>query len=138
MSSMASSIPNPIPVACDLGRTPGWTLRQLVRRLLDGQDSVLVHDAVLVADELVTNAHQHGRAPRACRLALVGRGHCLRIEVDDAAPEIPDGTGGRGLVLVARLSDAWGVHRDRDHKTVWAELSLNHKGRTVPTWPCAN
>lgn len=93
----------------------------------------MVDDAVLVADELISNAHRHGRAPRRCRLALIDQGRCVRIEVDDTSARqprmrIPDRSGGRGLMLVDRLASSWGVCNHADHKTVWAELALDRAG----------
>lgn len=101
--------------------------------MLADRDGIVVDDAVLVTDELVSNAHQHAQGPRTCRLALVGHGRCLRVEVDDssfAQPRIrpPDSTGGRGLVLVDRLASSWGVENYADHKTVWAEMVLDGAG----------
>jgi hypothetical protein len=114
-------------VACDLDRTSFPTFRTLVRQLLHGQSGVVVEDAVLVADELVTNAHRHGAAPRAGRLYLVNEGRGLLIEVDDSGPAQPRmaaRAGRRGLTLVDRLASRWGVRRHPRHKTVWAELPL--------------
>lgn len=104
-----------------------------MRDLVADRDGVMVDDAVLVVDELVSNAYRHAAAPRACRLALLDRGRRLRVEVDDASSDpprmrTPDRSGGRGLVLVARLAAAWGVQHYRDHKTVWAELTVQGAG----------
>jgi two-component sensor histidine kinase len=98
--------------------------------MLADHAGLIADDAILVADELVSNALQHGQAPRACRLILVGNGSRLRIEVDDTSPQdpeirTPDHTGGRGLILVDRLASRWGFTHHHDHKTVWAELTLN-------------
>ncbi|GAB1513083.1 ATP-binding protein [Actinophytocola sp. KF-1] len=108
-------------------------VRRLLRDLLSGHGGVIADDAVLVADELVSNALQHGGAPRSCRMFLTGDGARLRIEVDDSSPRdpeirTPDHTGGRGLILVDRLASRWGFDRHVDHKTVWAELTLNTPG----------
>ena len=126
---------NPTKVACDLDKASNSTVRDLVRDLLTGRSGVVVEDAVLVADELVSNAHQHGDAPRHCRLELCEHGALLRIEVDDTSlnpPRIrtPDNFGGRGLILVDRLSARWGVHHHAHHKTVWAELALDRPGNS--------
>lgn len=69
------------------------------------------------------------------RLRLDPTKAALRIEVSDARGErLPDGPtetdtpietdgeGGRGLLLVAALSLAWGVTERAVGKTVWAEL----------------
>lgn len=116
-------------VSCDLDLTPGHEVRRLVRGLLADRDDRTVCDAVLVADELVSNAHRHGDAPRVCRIGVTQLGRCLRIEVDDAShgqPRLrtPDQFGGCGLVLVDQLAESWGVRTDTRHKTAWAELSL--------------
>ena len=118
--------PHQTGLTCDLDTTSIRRVRQLVRELLDGL-GVLRDDAVLVADELVSNAIQHGEGPRSCRLTLIDDGRGLLAEVTDSGSgephmRTPDGTGGRGLVLVDRLSKAWGVRWSRGRKTVWAEM----------------
>lgn len=120
-------------VVCDLDTTPTRHIRRAVRDLLADRDGVMVDDAALVLDELVSNAHVHGAAPRVCRIGLLDQGHRLRFEVDDTATEMPrmrtpDRNGGRGLVLVDRLSSSWGVQTEADHKSVWAELALDSAG----------
>jgi two-component sensor histidine kinase len=132
--SAPSEEPNPVHASRVLDHLPTSSVRQLVRDLLTGHTGVVVDDAVLVADELVTNAHRHGWAPRVCRLTLVNHGRRLRIEVDDVSPReprirTPDDTGGRGLILVDRLASRWGFDRHGDRKTVWAELALDTPGR---------
>lgn len=117
-------------VRMDLDATPLAVVRARVRELLVGWAGIRLDDAVQVTDELVSNGCQHGMAPRDCRLALLGEGHRLRIEVADASPvepkrRVPGPDGGLGLVLVDRLSTAWGVDHHENHKTVWAEVSLD-------------
>jgi hypothetical protein len=54
----------------------------------------------------------------------------LRIEVTDGSPVVPaprrpsglTGTG-RGLLLVDRLADRWGVDKARKGKTIWFEMT---------------
>jgi anti-sigma regulatory factor (Ser/Thr protein kinase) len=120
-------------LTCDLDTTSIRRVRQLVRELLDGL-GVLRDDAVLVADELVSNAIQHGQGPRSCRLTLIDDGRGLLAEVTDSGSgephmRTPDSTGGRGLVLVDRLSKAWGVRWSRGRKTVWAEMVRDTRER---------
>jgi anti-sigma regulatory factor (Ser/Thr protein kinase) len=117
----------------DLDTTAAREIRRHVRDLLASYRGIPVDDAVLVVDELVSNAHQHGQSPRACRLAFSGQGRYLRVEVDDASPQQPrirtaDESGGRGLMLVDRLAPAWGVTYHAHNKTVWAELALDRAG----------
>ncbi|MFA3839557.1 ATP-binding protein [Streptomyces aureus] len=99
----------------------------------------LTERAELVVAELAANAVRHGHLPsRDFRLALtfVPSAHHLRIEVTDARgdrlPRIPahhaefDGiqVGGRGLLLVAALTDRWEtVPYPPGGKTVVAYLS---------------
>ncbi|MDX3386803.1 ATP-binding protein [Streptomyces niveiscabiei] len=87
-----------------------------------------------VVTELVTNAIIHGQAMRGSHVAVTYHldGTRLRIEVRDAAtgtpaltpPLLGDEDAGRGLHLVAALSDAWGVKRNVIGKTVWAHLAV--------------
>lgn len=105
-------------------------LRTWVRRELSDVAADRVDDAVMVLDELATNAHRHGGGMRALRLRRLARGRCLRVEVDDhtrARPVItrsPGGTGGYGLHLVDAVATAWGARLHPWGKTVWAEMSL--------------
>jgi hypothetical protein len=52
-------------------------------------------------------------------------------EVFDADPRLPspgrsaEAVGGRGLLMVAQLSDRWGFEPLADGKRVWAELSVD-------------
>lgn len=121
--------PAEIVVECDLDDTSSRTFRDLVRQLLGGRSGVAVDDAMLVADELASNAYQHGGAPRVGRLGWFDQGRALRIEVEDGGPEQPrmrdaDATGGRGLLLVDRLAHRWGVRRRPRCKTVWADVTV--------------
>ncbi|MFF9473035.1 ATP-binding protein [Streptomyces roseolus] len=82
-----------------------------------------------VIAELTANAVTHGRvAGRDFRLALAFRPGTLRIEVSDTRGDVlPEPSRGRGLLLVERLSDRWGVTPGPPpRKTVWAEL--DHSG----------
>ncbi|MEU3825781.1 SpoIIE family protein phosphatase [Streptomyces sp. SID486] len=86
----------------------------------------------LVADELITNAltHTEGSAIVTLR-ALDGTPHKLRIEVEDSSSALPrrrdageEGVSGRGLLLVERLADSWGVEARGGGKAVWCEFGL--------------
>jgi anti-sigma regulatory factor (Ser/Thr protein kinase) len=90
-------------------------------------------DVLLCVSELVTNALLHGVPPgRHSRLLLRYDGRVLGVEVHDSGPGEPrvvesgdtGAEGGRGLLLVAVLSDQWGV-RDRElGKAVWCEFEV--------------
>jgi anti-sigma regulatory factor (Ser/Thr protein kinase) len=98
-----------------------------------GEVPARVRDAILVmVSELAMNAVQHARTEFAVRVDIAGR--LLRVEVSDAGAGTPQAhpmpppasPAGRGLSLVERLSDRWGVLPacGRGRTTVWFELSL--------------
>ncbi|MFE0450262.1 SpoIIE family protein phosphatase [Streptomyces sp. NPDC058914] len=83
----------------------------------------------LVVSELVTNAIRYGRPPIQLRLI---HDRTLMCEVADAGSTTPHlrrarvfDEGGRGLFLVAQLSENWGTRHARRGKTVWAECALS-------------
>jgi anti-sigma regulatory factor (Ser/Thr protein kinase)/anti-anti-sigma regulatory factor len=93
-------------------------------------DATVMDRAVLLANELVTNALVHAHTEIRLRLEL--RGDRLHIAVRDGSPRLlrlvaPDrqAEGGRGLRLVEQLARAWGVNRHPEGgKVVWCVLSL--------------
>jgi anti-sigma regulatory factor (Ser/Thr protein kinase)/anti-anti-sigma regulatory factor len=93
-------------------------------------DATVMDRAVLLANELVTNALVHAHTEIRLRLEL--RGDRLHIAVRDGSPRLlrlvaPDrqAEGGRGLRLVEQLARTWGVDRHPDGgKVVWCVLSL--------------
>jgi anti-sigma regulatory factor (Ser/Thr protein kinase) len=87
-----------------------------------------LRDVRLLVSELVTNAVRHAEG-EAVRLVVALTSGTLRVEVHDPgngfevrdAPTDPLRASGWGLVLVAELSDRWGV--DHDPRTrVWFEM----------------
>lgn len=111
------------------------TARAAVREL---SDDLGLHrapdDLLLVVSELVTNAVRYALPPVVLDLTVAES--TVTVSVADGSctlePRPPDraakpGGGderGRGLPLVARLSLAYGVDRQRDGKCVWATLRL--------------
>jgi anti-sigma regulatory factor (Ser/Thr protein kinase) len=90
--------------------------------LPDGQ---WVHDAVLIADELVANAVRHGGGCLVLQI-LADRDQVSIAVVDGSAVvprrRAPDGDGGRGLGIIEALSQAWGVQDHHGGKRVWVRL----------------
>ncbi|WP_326612293.1 SpoIIE family protein phosphatase [Streptomyces scopuliridis] len=111
---------------------------------------LLADDAVLIVDELVTNAVVHagttvellcrledpgedasgtpegeGEEPAAVVLEVSDH-HPARAIQSDATGQAPAGTPeyGRGLQLVAALAERWGITYRSGLKTVWARLPL--------------
>ena len=99
-------------------------------------DDLLTIDELAVATGMTVRTTRYyaslGLLPpptRRGRLAYYSREHRARLEVCDrgpgfeppAAPAPRPGGGGMGLMLVDRVSAAWGVRRD-DGACVWFEL----------------
>ncbi|WP_405764248.1 SpoIIE family protein phosphatase [Streptomyces sp. NBC_00080] len=86
----------------------------------------------LVVTELVTNAIRHARPPIQLRLI---HDRTLVCEVSDGSSTAPHlrrartfDEGGRGLLLVAQLTQAWGTRQTADGKIIWAEQELPPDG----------
>ncbi|KMS84419.1 protein phosphatase [Streptomyces regensis] len=98
------------------------------RQLTDWGLSDLSFNAALVVSELVTNSIRYATGPVMLRLI---RDRCLLCEVSDNAHTAPhlrrarrDDEGGRGLFLVAQMSQRWGTRYTASGKTIWAELAI--------------
>jgi anti-sigma regulatory factor (Ser/Thr protein kinase) len=96
-----------------------------------GLDRVRLGDLVLIASELVTNAHAHGRPPVTMEL-WTGPGRVLLAVTDAGAGPADPFAGlqdpgltpdGRGLWLTHQLADAVGHHRNRDSFTISAAVA---------------
>ncbi|QYX78657.1 SpoIIE family protein phosphatase [Streptomyces akebiae] len=99
-----------------LGRLDAWGLG----------DAAFVTE--LVVSELVTNAIRHAEPP--VRLRLI-HDESLICEVSDASSTAPHmrrarsfDEGGRGLLLVAQLTQRWGTRPTPTGKTIWTEQTL--------------
>ncbi|MGW2636569.1 SpoIIE family protein phosphatase [Streptomyces sp. NPDC001348] len=82
----------------------------------------------LIVSELVTNAVRYGEPPIVLRLI---RDAALICEVSDGSSTAPHlrrarvfDEGGRGLLLVAQISERWGSRQTATGKTIWAEQPL--------------
>ena len=106
-------------------RSAGRARRFLRDVLDDAGRHEWVDAASLAVSELVTNALLHARTPIEvlARVSVSG----FRVEVRDFSPRLPsrkaysdDATTGRGLQLVAAVTDAHGVETlGPDGKVVW-------------------
>lgn len=122
--------------------------RRLVSEVLtDGKRTSHLDTALLLVSELVGNAVRYGAEP--ITLDLAQDGEALIIGVTDGSTTMPalpaidsgrergettcngdlrddlsdsESVGGRGLQLVATLSDSWGVQKREQDKRVWFVL----------------
>ncbi|MBV9952490.1 MAG: ATP-binding protein [Acidimicrobiia bacterium] len=98
--------------------------RSAVHAALTDVDPTLVDAVVLMVSELTTNAILHARTEFT--LEIETSAHDLRVTVSDAGPGDPavraparEKTTGRGLQIVERLADQWGIVDGAPGKSVW-------------------
>ncbi|MFE7131778.1 ATP-binding protein [Streptomyces sp. NPDC057638] len=116
-----------------------------VRRILSAQLRYwnldpLIDPAALGVTELLTNVHQHAEPDKVCVVDIELLLDHLTVSVHDHDPRLPtltsgsesrpfgDGdlfaTSGRGLGLIAAMSDTWGIRpQGEGGKTVWFTLA---------------
>ncbi|HXH57564.1 ATP-binding protein [Iamia sp.] len=118
---IATSLPSSLDAPCQARSVVGELLRR-------GRRPEMVDTACLLTSELVANAVVHAGSPVELVIDL-DRAR-LAVEVIDrsAAPLRPTdadvlATGGRGLALVDRLADSWGVTKILPGKSVWFALT---------------
>jgi anti-sigma regulatory factor (Ser/Thr protein kinase) len=104
--------------------------RRYVRAQLGGAPPDLVDAVLVMTSELATNSIRHAatdfeiavdRTPRTLRVAVTdGRSGVPTVLSPD-----PTQTSGRGLKIVAKLADDWGVTATgANSKTVWFSVAL--------------
>ncbi|WP_327227629.1 ATP-binding protein [Streptomyces platensis] len=105
-----------------------------VRRIVSAQLrhwrlDALIDPAALGVTELLANVHRHARPSKHCTVELCVLLDQLTVSVHDEDPRLPRirvaeswETCGRGLALIAALSESWGVRPDGGGKVVWFTL----------------
>lgn len=106
------------------------TARSLVQRQLATwglEEAAFVTE--LVVSELVTNAIRYAEGP--IHLRVIRDHHALICEVSDANTTAPHlryarsgDEGGRGLYLIAQLTQRWGTRFSDTGKTIWTEQEV--------------
>jgi anti-sigma regulatory factor (Ser/Thr protein kinase) len=134
MNAMALTRPTELParrVRLATGPAAAAEARSQVRAAVGAWEvPVDPNVAVLLTSELVTNAIRHETAGNIT-LAIACSCGQLRVDVHDTSRswpvlvEAPAGAEtGRGLMLVATLSDDWGVYRTPAGKAVYFTLAF--------------
>ncbi|MBR8640078.1 ATP-binding protein [Streptomyces tuirus] len=116
-----------------------------VRRIVSAQLrywhlDALIDRASLGVTELLSNVHRHAQPDKTCtveiellldRLTVSVRDHDPRMPVVEDPQDIaPLATCGRGLAMVAAMSESWGVRPDGESgKVVWFTLPTS-----APRW----
>jgi anti-sigma regulatory factor (Ser/Thr protein kinase) len=122
---------DPVPASVALARS-------FVRDTLSSVSPDVLDIVILLTSELVTNAILHARTPVV--VGLVQDAARLLVAVDDRVPADKgleprswsrDRPGGRGLALVADLSDQWGTRTHSGGKSVWFVLPLSSAAESV-------
>lgn len=115
------------------------SVRKARRAVCDALGEVLPPDEMdellLCTSEVVTNALEHGAEP--IELVVARGDHRVRVEVRDGSPlrprpanPSPSAIRGRGLLIVDRCADRWGVEPLGDGgKAVWFELDVRDGAR---------
>ena len=146
----------PLPVDARLWLTP--EARRSIRRVLGARPEAVgkarhalvglpvsqwVRDRLaLLVSELVTNSILHAglRPDDPISVHLTSRTGRVRLSVHDGGPGFdpdesgrasPFDIGGRGCLIVAALSDDWGVECHEDGCTVWCELATGDERETA-------
>ncbi|WP_206306786.1 ATP-binding protein [Streptomyces sp. F001] len=106
-----------------------------VRRIVSAQLrywhlDALIDRAALGVTELLSNVHRHAQPDKTCTVEIELLLDRLMVSVRDRDPRLPVvadadplATCGRGLAMVAAMSESWGVRPDGDQgKVVWFTL----------------
>ena len=110
--------------------------RESLDPLLCDPDDVIADDVRLATSEMVTNVILHTEGGGELRAWDPRPDVPLRVEVEDGdkappvTPDHPPAIGGRGLAIVAAVSDQWGYERRRNGKVVWAEFDRQKRQQT--------
>ncbi|MGH3934491.1 MAG: ATP-binding protein [Pseudonocardiaceae bacterium] len=122
-----------VQLTCD-PITAQWVRRLVEQTCREWGIPGVIDDAMVVASELTDNMVNHARSDGWLRLDL--RPNVFTVAVADADPRpprlrVPGQGGGRGLVLVDKLSRTWGTAaQGNGGKVVWALLTVPAEKRS--------
>ncbi|WP_181957376.1 ATP-binding protein [Streptomyces paludis] len=119
-----------------------------VRRIISAQLRYwhldpLIDYAALGVTELLTNVHRHAQPDKLCTVDIELLLERLTVSVSDHDPRLPAvndagpfDTGGRGLALIAAVSESWGMRRRGDTgKSIWFTLPAPPAALALPLRP---
>jgi anti-sigma regulatory factor (Ser/Thr protein kinase) len=95
---------------------------------MEGAGETVRRRAALVTSELVSNGVRHARGGLVLQVARLRDGVVVAVADDSAAPPVVQAAGralaegGRGLLIVERISDQLGWARTPTGKVVWAAV----------------
>ncbi|KOG39863.1 ATP-binding protein [Streptomyces resistomycificus] len=103
----------------------------------------LIDRAALGVTELLTNVHRHARPDKTCTVEIELLLDRLMVSVRDHDPRLPVvedaetlATCGRGLAMVAAVSESWGARPDGESgKVVWFSLPTPSPTQPVSARP---
>ncbi|MEV6106351.1 ATP-binding protein [Streptomyces sp. NPDC051940] len=117
----------------------GQIRRIVIAQLRYWHLDALVEPAALAVTELLANVHQHAGPDKRCTIELEQRPGRLTVSVRDRSQRLPLvgspdplDSHGRGLPLVAALSEQWGCTRREDGKAVWFTLAAPVTAEALP------
>jgi len=102
--------------------------RRLVSQCMEGAGETVRRRVALVTSELVSNGVRHARGGLVLQVARFRDGVVVAVADDSAAPPVVQAAGhalaegGRGLLIVERISDQLGWARTPTGKVVWAAV----------------
>jgi anti-sigma regulatory factor (Ser/Thr protein kinase) len=109
--------------------------RRFVARVAGLTDDDAAERLAFLVSEVATNAILHARTLFSVRV-IVDATVC--VEVSDGSPAMPvqkdygpTATTGRGLLIVDKLADRWGVRATDTGKVVWFEIAEPQRGRVA-------
>ncbi|MFJ2115975.1 MULTISPECIES: ATP-binding protein [unclassified Streptomyces] len=119
-----------------------------VRRIISAQLRYwhldpLIDQAELGVTELLTNVHRHAQPDKRCTVDIELLLERLTVSVSDHDPRVPAvndaslfDTTGRGLALIAAVSESWGIRpRGDTGKSIWFTLPAPPVALTLPLRP---
>ncbi len=112
----------------------GYLRREIRSILPDGVYGDLAYEVEVCCHELVMNALVHTASDVHVEVSakLGSPDPWLKCSVKDRSPDLPSlrgacptETSGRGLYIVEKVSDLWGVDAGKGGKTVWCTFKLD-------------